>query len=185
MTLSKDIKSMFKSKSGGNVLVVLAIVAVVYVVMDYERIKSSLGLDSMDNMKSDKTEKQAPVFNYKPSVADQPTEANVNGLNTDMQNLPPSCASKQISNPRDLLPADSNSEFSKMNPSGSGDLKDVNLLSAGSLIGIDTVGNTLRNANLQVRSEPANPQMNVGPWHNTTIAPDTMRVPLEVGQGPQ
>jgi hypothetical protein len=181
MTLSKDIKSMFKSKSGGNVLVVLAIVAVVYVVMDYERIKSSLGLDSMDNMKSDKTEKQAPVFNYKPSVADQPTEANVNGLNTDMQNLPPSCASKQISNPRDLLPADSNSEFSKMNPSGAGDLMNVNLLRAGHHIGINTVGTSLRNANLQVRSEPPNPQLNTGPWNTSTITVDSYRRPLEIG----
>ena len=44
---------------------------------------------------------------------------------------------------------------------------------------------SLRNANLQVRSEPANPQLNVGPWNNTTMEPDTMRVPLEIGQGPQ
>jgi hypothetical protein len=53
------------------------------------------------------------------------------------------------------------------------------------LIGIDTIGNTLRNANLQVRSEPPNPQLNVGPWNNTTIAPDLMRVPLEIGCGSQ
>ena len=53
------------------------------------------------------------------------------------------------------------------------------------IISIDTIGNTLRNANLQLRSEPANPQSNVGPWNNTTIAPDTMRVPLEIGQGKQ
>jgi hypothetical protein len=52
-------------------------------------------------------------------------------------------------------------------------------------MGIDTIGNSLRNANLQLRSEPANPQANVGPWNNTTIAPDTMRVPLEIGQGGQ
>lgn len=99
--------------------------------------------------------------------------------------LPPSCSSQPVASPSELLPNDANSEWAKLNPSGSGDLQNVNLLSAGSLIGIDTVGNTLRNANLQVRSEPANPQLNVGPWQNTTIAPDTMRVPLEIGQGPQ
>ena len=33
MAFLKDIKAMFKSKNGGNILVVLAIVAVVYVVM--------------------------------------------------------------------------------------------------------------------------------------------------------
>jgi hypothetical protein len=99
--------------------------------------------------------------------------------------LPPSCSSQPAASPSELLPNDANSEWAKLNPSGSGDLQNVNLLSAGSLIGIDTVGNTLRNANLQVRSEPANPQLNVGPWQNTTIAPDTMRVPLEIGQGAQ
>lgn len=180
MAFLKDIKAMFKSKNSSNILIVLAIVAVVYVVMDYERIKSSLGLDSMGNM--DAKKEAAPAMNnYKPSVADQPTEANVNGLNTDMQNLPPSCASKQISNPKDLLPADGNTEFSKMNPSGSGDLMNVNLLRAGHHIGINTVGTSLRNANLQVRSEPPNPRLNTGPWNTSTITSDTHRRPLEIG----
>jgi hypothetical protein len=128
--------------------------------------------------------------NVQPAQAsgnEQFAAVNSNGKQsaTSGHGLPPSCSSQPSASPSELLPNDPNGEWSKLNPSGSGDLKDVNLLSAGSLIGIDTVGNTLRNANLQVRSEPANPQMNVGPWHNTTIAPDTMRVPLEVGQGPQ
>ena len=59
------------------------------------------------------------------------------------------------------------------------------MLKAGHHIGIDTIGQSLRNSNLQVRSEPANPQMNVGPWNQTTIQPDLMRVPLELGCGPQ
>jgi hypothetical protein len=59
------------------------------------------------------------------------------------------------------------------------------MLKAGHHIGIDTVGQSLRNANLQLRSEPANPQVNVGPWNQTTISPDLMRVPLELGVGPQ
>ena len=180
MAFLKDVKSLFKSKNSSNILIVLAIVAVVYVVMDYERIKSSLGLDSMDNMKEGES-KRAAVNNYKPSVADQHTEANANGLNTDMQSLPSSCASKQISNPKDLLPADGNTEFSKMNPSGAGDLMNVNLLRSGHHIGINTVGTSLRNANLQVRSEPPNPRINTGPWNTSTITSDTHRRPLEIG----
>ena len=39
----------------------------------------------------------------------------------------------------------------------------------------------MRNANLQVRSEPPNPQTNVSPWMNTTIEPDLMRAPFEIG----
>jgi len=54
-------------------------------------------------------------------------------------------------------------------------------LKAGYHYGIDTIGSSLRNANLQIRSEPPNPQVYVGPWQNSTITPDFMRVPLEIG----
>ena len=39
----------------------------------------------------------------------------------------------------------------------------------------------MRNANLQLRSEPPNPQVQVSPWMQATIEPDINRRPLEVG----
>lgn len=113
------------------------------------------------------------------------TYAPATGMSTSSQGMPPSCSREPVADPKELLPKDMNSEFAQLNPSGSGDLANVNLLRSGYHMGIDTIGNTLRNANLQLRSEPANPQLSVGPWNNTTIAPDTMRVPLEIGQGQQ
>jgi hypothetical protein len=113
------------------------------------------------------------------------TYAPAAGMSTSTQGLPPSCSKSAVADPSELLPKDTNSQWAQLNPSGSGDLENVNLLRSGYHMGIDTIGNTLRNANLQLRSEPANPQSNVGPWNNTTIAPDTMRVPLELGQGKQ
>ena len=83
--------------------------------------------------------------------------------------------------PSELLPKDVNSQWAQLNPAGNADFKNVNLLKAGYLIGIDTVGSTLRNANLQERSEPPNPTASVSPWLNTTIEPDLMRLPLEIG----
>jgi hypothetical protein len=59
------------------------------------------------------------------------------------------------------------------------------LLQAGYHIGLDTIGQTLRNANLQLRSDPIINKAAVGPWNQSTIEPDLARVPLEVGQGPQ
>jgi len=109
--------------------------------------------------------------------------ASASGASTDTYGLPPSCAKQQVVDPSELLPRDNNSEFSKLNPMGSGDLKNVSLLKAGHHIGINTVGQSLRNANLQLRSEPANPQLNVGPWNQTTISPDMQRRPLEIGCG--
>jgi hypothetical protein len=109
--------------------------------------------------------------------------ASASGMHTNDHGLPPSCAQKSVIDPVSLLPKDGNSEFSRLNPSGSGDIASVSLLRAGALTGIDTVGQSLRNANLQLRSEPANPQLNVGPWHQSTITPDFNRKPLEIGCG--
>jgi hypothetical protein len=39
----------------------------------------------------------------------------------------------------------------------------------------------LRNPNLQLRSEPPNPQLKVSPWNQTTIESDLNRRPLEIG----
>lgn len=85
----------------------------------------------------------------------------------------------------ELLPKDTNSEWAQLNPSGLGELSNINLLKSGWQVGVDTVGQSLRNANLQLRSEPPNPQTPVGPWNQSTITPDFMRIPLELGQGYQ
>ena len=82
--------------------------------------------------------------------------------------------------PKELLPTDNNNEWSNIMPSE--DLKNVGMLNAGHHVGINTVGSSLRNANLQIRSEPVIPQTkNVGPWNNTTIEPDNLRRALEIG----
>jgi hypothetical protein len=57
------------------------------------------------------------------------------------------------------------------------------LSDAGYLIGSIAIGQTLRNANRQERSDPIIPKTNVGPWNNGAIEPDLGRVPLEVGCG--
>ena len=55
------------------------------------------------------------------------------------------------------------------------------MLKAGHHIGINTVSSSLRNANLQLRSEPPNPTGAVGPFNQSTIEPDTLRTPMELG----
>lgn len=106
-------------------------------------------------------------------------------VTTSGYGLPPSCSRQAVVNPDELLPKDENSQWAQLNPRGNGELNNVNLLQAGYLYGINTVGSSLRNANLQLRSEPPNPQVQVSPWLNTTIEPDLMRVPLELGVGSQ
>jgi hypothetical protein len=111
--------------------------------------------------------------------------ADATGTQTSMPGLPSSCSAPNIQNPDDLLPKDTNSQWAQLNPTGKGELSNINLLKSGYHIGIDTIGQTLRNANQQIRSEPPNPQLNVGPWNQSTIEPDFMRPPLEIGSGHQ
>lgn len=91
----------------------------------------------------------------------------------------PGCYPRKQLNASELLPNDANSQWAAVNPQGSGDLQGKNFLSAGALIGVNTVGQSLRNANLQLRSEPPNIQTPVGPWLQSTIEPDLQRRPLE------
>lgn len=95
--------------------------------------------------------------------------------------LPKDCFPKDQLTPAELLPGDANSTWAQVNPAGQGSLGDQNFLNAGFHVGINTVGQTLRNANLQLRSEPPNPQVKVSPWLQSTIEPDTNRKPLEIG----
>jgi len=95
--------------------------------------------------------------------------------------LPSDCYPKDKLTADDLLPKDSNSKWAQVNPAGQGDIRDQNFLNAGFLIGINTVGQSLKNPNLQLRSEPPNPQLKVSPWNQSTIDPDLNRKPLEIG----
>ena len=91
------------------------------------------------------------------------------------------CFPKEMLTPEELKPQDNSSLWAQVNPAGEGSLKGRSFLQAGHNIGINTVGQTMRNANLQIRSEPPNPQVSVSPWNQTTIEPDTARKPLEIG----
>jgi len=88
-----------------------------------------------------------------------------------------------VASPQDLLPHDQNSQWAALNPVAQGNIAAPDLLQAGYHIGLDTIGQTLRNANLQERSDPIIPKSAVGPWNQSTIEPDLGRVPLEVGCG--
>lgn len=97
---------------------------------------------------------------------------------------PSSCYPQESLTAKDLLPNDESAnitEFNQNYPIGQGILNGINFLSSGYSIGVNTVGQSLRNANRQLRSEPPNPQVSVSPWMNSSIGPDLLRRPLEVG----
>lgn len=99
--------------------------------------------------------------------------------------FPRDCFPRDKVTPEELMPnMDAiNSQFVQMNPLGQGDVSSQNFLTAGYHIGINTQGQSLRNPNLSLRSEPPNPREIVSPWNQSTIEPDLNRRPLEIGDG--
>lgn len=92
-----------------------------------------------------------------------------------------------IATSADLLPSDQNSQWASLNPvnMNGGNIMSGDLLQAGYHIGLDTIGQTMKNANLQLRSDPIIPKIDVGPWNQSTYEPDYGRVPLEIGACPK
>jgi len=95
----------------------------------------------------------------------------------------PACFPRDRLSAEDLLPKDAaNSRWAQQNPAVGGDVRDQNFLTAGYHIGIDTVGSSMKNPNLQLRSEPPIEMKPVSPWlQSTTTYSDINRRPLEIG----
>ena len=184
--MSSSLKKLWNDYGVGGVLIAIIVLYGLYMLYKYLKSKGAYGSETMTQ------ERKKAYGNGSPS-GPQPAQESGNEVYSSVggsaqpsgMGLPSSCNKGNIQNPADLLPKDTNSQWAQLNPAGKGDLANINLLKAGYHIGIDTIGQTLRNSNLQIRSEPPNPQVNVGPWNLSTIEPDFMRSPLEIGQGGQ
>jgi len=191
--MSVSLKKLWNDYGIGAILVLLIIAYGVNMFAGYLGAKGSTGYESnaaMNSQYKNPNQMQNPNTNAQASGAVRPAQeynnevfASVNGIQTSMPGIPSSCSQPNIQNPAELLPKSSDNQWAQLNPTGKGELANVNLLKAGYHIGIDTIGQSLRNANLQIRSEPPNPQLNVGPWNQSTIESDFMRPPLEIGSG--
>ena len=85
-------------------------------------------------------------------------------------------SSQSVSNPSDLLPKDSNSQWASLNPITQGNVAIPDLLQSGYHIGLDSIGQSLKNANYQDRADPIIERKATGLWNQSTIEPDLARV---------
>lgn len=176
-----------------NILLILGVVVLIGVLLRYNSSKGGI-MDSMSGNAFANVGLVEEQPSAEPSAENKPqqeTAAVSPVMTTDGDQYLPvqglksgnsasnNCNNQQMMDPKDLLPKDNNNEWSNIMPNN--DLKNVHMLNSGHHIGINSVGSSLRNANLQLRSEPVIPQSNVGPWNNTTIEPDNLRRPLEIG----
>lgn len=142
------------------------------------------GMFVYSNSKGVSTEK---ITKFQPNLNPAPVGQNENVNVVDSQfasvNDVQSSGLQQSSVPKidpvELLPKDNNSEWNQLNPAVQANVGDVNFVTPGPQSYM-TSSKPLRNANLQLRSDPPVPQVPVSPWNNTTIQPDDSRRPLEI-----
>lgn len=182
--MSVSFKKLWNDYGIGAIFVLLVVAYGVYMFASYLGAKGLAGSESNAQMAQQyKNPSSGGAVRPSEPLGQNEVFASASGIQTSMPGVPSSCSKANIQNPAELLPKDNNSQWAQLNPSGKGELANVNLLKAGYHIGIDTVGQSLRNPNLQFRSEPPNPQLNTGPWMQSTITPDLMRPTLEIGSG--
>lgn len=169
----KDFNKIF---SGNNIWILAVIVVVLlFLLYSYSESKGSF----YDKMTDGSTSSTPQSSNIKVDEAPS-TSGNYANLSSNKNyTLQP------VANPSELLPKDKNSEWASLNPvSVGGDgIQTPDLLQSGYHIGIDTIGQTLKNPSYDLRSDPIIEKKIIGPWNMSTIEPDLARVPLEVGYG--
>ena len=168
-----------------ELVITVIVVLIAFALLSYSNSKGGRTMDNMDlGIPSMNTPNSYSSVTH--NLAKQPsvleTSAQYVVPAPDTSNLAGGYQMQSVNTPSDLLPSDANSDWAKLNPNiGSATTPD--LLQAGYHIGLDTIGQTLRNANLQLRSDPVIPKNDIGPWNQSTIEPDLGRVPLEIGCG--
>jgi len=162
-----ELMSLMKKSFTGSMkwVVILAIVLLSMLLLNYSKKYATF-----DNMENENNE--------------TPTEGDEEEPSTEVAIPTADAPSSTSANPSDLLPAPNGGKngWDVLNSVGTTDGANPDLLEAGHHTGIDTVGQSLRNANLQLRSDPSIPLKDTGPWNQTTIDATNIQVPFNSGQ---
>ena len=172
-----------KSSNGKWVLVIVAVLFVIWALMSYSNSKGFVK-DGYDDYNGGNTNQYSTTFSTPAPLAVPPVLVTATKAQTG--STPNGTALQPVANPSDLLPKDANGQWTALNPTimnNTGAPIPPDMLQAANLIGLDTIGQSLKNANLQLRSDPLIVKQNVGPWNNSTYEADLGRVPLELGCG--
>ncbi len=164
-----------------NVLILLAIAAIVYFAFFYNK------NEGLENVEGDSTPAatEAPVTTEADVKAPTQVESPEFRCLENMPNV--ACAEYKPGegelNPQDLLPKyDQENEFAQQNPVGEL-LKEKNFLISGYHLGINTVMSSNKLPYYDLRSLPVIPKEEVGPWSQSSYekSPASQRRGFEIG----
>lgn len=105
---------------------------------------------------------------------------NLNNDGTKLRTIDMNKKNKQNYNVKDYLPLEVNDEWFDTDFSqAKHDIKDNKLINTDRyVIGVNTVGQSLKNASYDIRTTIPNPKMSVSPWNNSTYEPDNNKKSL-------
>lgn len=114
----------------------------------------------------------SPTDDLGPALTPQPSGSVKVKTPTGWLGAPPSVSTDLL--PRPEAKASEFGQFAPKNP-----LAEQNFIDAAKLVGTDTVGSSLKNANYSLRKDPPLKKSDVGPWLNSTIEADVLRKSLD------
>lgn len=171
-----------------NMLIVLAIAAIVYFAFFYNK---NEGLENVEGATEAPVATEAPATMEAPvaeaPVAEAPKQVESSEFRC-LENMPNvACAEYKQGEgeliPQDLLPKyDQENEFAQQNPVGEL-LKEKNFLISGYHLGINTVMSSNKLPYYDLRSLPVIPKEEVGPWSQSSYekSPASQRRGFEIG----
>lgn len=171
------LKNIMKNEFLYIIAITVIVILVLYLVSKYLEMPGETVEENLDNVEMEHVPSQNVENKVKPTEPEILKQIAL--LPEDMTNG----SNGQELTPEDLLPSNSMANtFEEQHPNGEGEVGSRNFLQAGHHIGINTVGSSLKNPNLQLRSDPIIPREDVGPWNQSTILPSDIinRKPLEL-----
>tara|TARA_Y100000768_G_C23970885_1_gene680456 strand:+ start:419 stop:913 length:495 start_codon:yes stop_codon:yes gene_type:complete len=158
MKLFKSLKKFIKAN---HLIAVLGLLVLLVAIGQFSTRKSNV----TDNMHGGSKHNPLSPANIPQGAQEGEQYSPVQSNNVDNVSVPVDTVL-----PNELLPK-SGTDTSLQGAGG--DLQNVNLLKSGHHIGIDTVGGSRGNANLQLRADPPIQMQDTGPWMKSTHEQDT------------
>jgi hypothetical protein len=159
MKLLKNLKKFIKAN---HLIAILGLFVLIVAISQFSNRKSNV----TDNMHGGSSPQKLQVG----SVPEGASGGGEDTYATVQPSAPPAVGAgggMDTPSPNELLP-------NSAPHAEAGDMNNNNLLSAGHHIGIDTVGGSRGNANLQLRADPVIQKVDVGPWGQSTHEQDTI-----------
>jgi cytoskeletal protein RodZ len=164
-----DFKDLFTSK---NIIIIIIIIILIIAIYFYVRNKKSFEkLTNPDDLSS--SEIPTSGNGTAPFKTQQTT-------NLDKPDPSSTLVNKNTTNPNDLLPNSMGSNWGNLYPvQNDGGVNVPSTIDPSFSIGINTISSTLRNSNLDIRSEFAIPKVQVSPWNNSSIPQNLQKIGLD------